>query len=133
MNEPRDGGFTLIELIITCVVIATMFLAIFGLFNTLRVINARANNLTIANEAAQQQMESIRNLPYAAIPLGTVDTTAQLSVYPQLGTSRSSSTSVTSADSRGLKKLDVVVNYDDRGIAKKLKVSTLIALNGIDR
>lgn len=133
MNNPRDGGFTLIELIITCVVIATMFLAIFGLFNTLHVINARANNLTIANEVAQQQMESIRNLPYAAIPLGTVDTTAQLSGYPQLGSARSSSTVVTSADSRGLKKLDVVVSYDDRGIAKKLKVSTLIALNGIDR
>jgi len=110
-----------------------MFLAILGLFGTLRDINARANNLTIATEAAQQQLESFRNLPYGSVAIGTQNTTSQLAAYPMLGSSRSSSSIVTLVDNRGLKQLDISLTYYDRGIQKNLQVSTLIALSGINR
>lgn len=133
MTHKSEGGFTLIELVVTSVVLSTMFLAILGLFGTLRDINARANNLTIATEAAQQQLESFRNLPYGSVTVGTLDTTSQLATYPMLGTARSSSSAVTLVDSRGLKQLEISLTYFDRGIQKQLQVSTLIALNGINR
>lgn len=133
MTHNSEDGFTLIELVVTSVVLSTMFLAILGLFGTLRDINARANNLTVATEAAQQQLETFRNLPYGSIAVGTQNTTSQLANYPSLGASRSSSSVVTLVDNRGLKQLDVSLTYFDRGIQKQLQVSTLIALSGINR
>lgn len=133
MTHNSEGGFTLIELVVTSVVLSTMFLAILGLFGTLRDINARANNLTIASEAAQQQLETFRNLPFSSIPSGTQNTTSQLASYPMLGATRSSSSTVTLVDNRGLKQLDISLTYYDRGIQKQLQVSTLIALSGINR
>jgi len=133
MTHTKEGGFTLIELVVTTVVLSTMFLAILGLFGTLRDINARANNLTIATEAAQQQLESFRNLPYGSITVGTQNTTSQLASYPMLGAARSSSSVVTLADNRGLKKLVITLTYYDGRIQKQLQVSTLIAMSGINR
>jgi prepilin-type N-terminal cleavage/methylation domain-containing protein len=128
-----ESGFTLIELVITSVVLSITFLAVFTLFGVLRTVNARANNLTVATEVAQLQIENYRNLPYSAISVGTTNTTSALANYPQLGASRSSSVAVSLNDARGLKKIDVTINYSDAGRAKQLVLSTLIALNGIDR
>lgn len=133
MAQKSESGFTLIELVITSVVLSTMVLAILGLFGTLRDINARANNLTIATEAAQQQLELFRNLPYGSIAVGTQNTTPQLATYPMLGAARSSSSEVTLVDNRGLKKLVINLTYYDRGIQKRLQLATLIALSGINR
>lgn len=133
MTRRGEGGFTLIELILTCVVLTTTILAIFGLLSTLRIINARADNLTVAVEAAQLQLENYRNLPYSAIAVGTQNTTSQLASFTKLGSTRSSSVTVSLSDARGLKRVDVVVNYADRGATKKVNLSTLVALNGIDR
>lgn len=133
MTHNRESGFTLIELIITSVVLSTMFLAILGLFGTLRGINTSANGLTVATEAAQQQLETFRNLPYGSVAVGTQDTTPNLASYPILGAARSSSSVVTLVDSRGLKKLVISLTYFDHGRQEQIQVSTLIALNGISK
>jgi prepilin-type N-terminal cleavage/methylation domain-containing protein len=133
MTVRTEGGFTLIELVVTMVVLSTIFLSIFGLFDTLHGINARANNLATATQVAQREMELIRNQPYNQITTGTKNVTADLSPYPSLGASRSAAVVVSQADSRGLKQVDITIRYYDGAIARRVDVSTLVAQNGIDK
>ena len=135
MQHKNQEGFTLIELILTTVVLATTMLAIFGLFITLSQINARANSLTIATQVAQRELELYRNLHYNAVNVGTEDHTASagLAGYTALGSPKSVIAVVTLTDPNGLKTVDITVNYADRGIAKKVRVTTYVALNGINK
>jgi prepilin-type N-terminal cleavage/methylation domain-containing protein len=129
----REGGFTLIELVITTVVLSLIFMAIFSMLSSVRIVNARSNNLTVASEAAQQQLESYRNLSYGDINLGTVNTTTQLASFASLGATRSSSVTVTTEDPAGLKRVAVNVTYSDRGRTSTLNLTTLVAENGINK
>jgi len=133
MKLGGEGGFTLIELIVTMVVLSGIFLAIFSLFDTLHGVNARANNLTVATEVAQREMELYRNIPYNTINVGTTDVTSALSSYTSLGSTRSASVVVTQVDARGLKQVEVTVNYYDHAIPRKVVLDTLVAQNGMNK
>jgi type II secretory pathway pseudopilin PulG len=62
----RETGFTLIELALTAAVIGLAVLAIGTAFTTIQQTNRDARTQIIATQAAQQEMEIVRNTPYSA-------------------------------------------------------------------
>ncbi len=126
-------GFTLIEVVVAIAVMATVFIAIAGVFNTIHQVNARANTLTIVTQLAQQQLEKIRNTPYTSITVGTTDISTILSPYANIGGPKSASITTVQVDPNGLKSVDITINYTDHKYAKIVKVSTLVALNGVNK
>ncbi len=133
MRRNGESGFTLIELVMTAVLMSITFLAIYSLFDTLRIVNRRADNLTVATEVAQQQLELYRNKPYSTLAVGTTDIASSLAPYPSLGPDRKGNVTVASVDGRGLKRVDINLDYSDRGIVKKVRLTTLVAQNGLNR
>ncbi len=77
-KSPQQGGFTLIELIISIAIIMIMVLGVYGLI--IFAIQAMNENKmgVVANELANQKMEQIRNMPYdevgivSGMPPGTI-------------------------------------------------------------
>ena len=133
MKSRAEEGFTLIETIVAIAVMAMVFLAISGVFNTLHQVNARANTLTIVTQLAQQQLENIRNTPYTSITVGTTDISSILTPYANIGGPKSASIATTLVDPNGLKSVDITINYTDHKYAKIVKLTTLVALNGVNK
>ena len=133
MKARKETGFTLVEVAISIAVMATVFLAIAGLFNTLHQVNARANTLTVTTQLAQQLLETYRNTAYTAIPLGTTDVSSILTPYANIGSPKSATVTVTQADPTGLKSVDIIINYTDHKNPKVVEVTTLIAINGVNK
>lgn len=60
-------GFTLLEVLITTVIISVGVAVLIGLFGNVLVASSDAENTLIAMNLAQQRMEEIRNLGFANI------------------------------------------------------------------
>ncbi len=133
MKFHAQKGFTLIEVVIATAVMATVFIAIAGVFNTIHQVNARANTLTVTTQLAQQQLEKIRNTPYTNITIGTTDISSILTPYSNIGSPKSASITTTLVDPNGLKSVDITINYTDHKYAKVVQVTTLVALNGVNK
>lgn len=133
MSTYAERGFTLIEVVVTIAVMGTIFVSISALFSTLHQVNAEGNTLTIVTELAQQQLEKIRNVPYNGLTIGTSDVSSILTTYSTIGSPKSAAIVVTQVDPNGLKRVDITISYSDHKVAKVIKVSTLVALNGIDK
>lgn len=75
----KQSGFTLIEVMIALVILATGLLALM----TMQIVSIRANafssEMTYASMLAQSRFEQIRNTPYASIAAGTVNDTVPAS------------------------------------------------------
>jgi type IV pilus assembly protein PilV len=75
----RQQGFTLIEVMIALVILATGLLALM----TMQIVSIRANafssEMTYASMLAQTRLERIRNTPYANVNPGTVTDTVPAS------------------------------------------------------
>lgn len=133
MDIRNEKGFTLLEVLITIAVMAIVFIALAGAFNTIHQINARANTLTVATQLAQQQHEKVRNTAYNSIAIGTSDFSSVLTPYKNLGSPKSATMVVTQVNANGLKKIDITILYTDQKNPKTVKVTTLVALNGINK
>jgi prepilin-type N-terminal cleavage/methylation domain-containing protein len=133
MDLYEEHGFSLIEVLLATAVMAIVFIALAGLFNTLHQVNARANTLTITTQLAQQQLEKYRNTPYTSIAVGTTDISSILTPYKNIGGPKSATTTVVQTDPNGLKSVDIKINYTDHGSPKVVEVTTLMALNGVNK
>lgn len=130
----RERGFTIIELIVTMSFMGIVIASVSELYVSLRQTNRAANNLTIATQVAQEQVERYRNTNFNNIPVGTVDVTASaLGAYPSLLPPRSATVVSTLVDANGLKQIDVAISYKDRTGIKNVQMSTLISYKGVNR
>ena len=130
----RERGFTIIELIVTMSFMGIVIASVSELYISLRQTNRAANNLTIATQVAQGQVEKYRNTNFYNIPVGTVDVTASaLGAYPSLLPPRSATVVATLVDANGLKQVDVAISYRDRTGIKNVQMSTLISYKGVNR
>ncbi len=126
------SGFTLIELIVTAAIVASISVSVTEIFIAAGSTNAQARNLAIATQLAQQKLESDRNAGYSAIP-ATDDFTSTLPSYFGSPKSAAANFSDLSPADPGLKLLQVSISYNDRGKTKNVQASTLVAQKGIDR
>lgn len=68
----NSKGFTLIEVLITLVIMAVSLLALAGLMATTTKSNAAGGHITEASTLAQDRLEELRAVQWDNIPVGTV-------------------------------------------------------------
>jgi len=68
----NSKGFTLIEVLITLIILAVSLLALAGLMATTTKSNASGGHLTEASTLAQDRLEELRAVQWDNIPVGTV-------------------------------------------------------------
>lgn len=125
----RESGFTLVELALTAAVVGLAVLAIGTAFTTIQQANRDARTQIIATQAAQQEMEIVRNTPYSALAVGTTDLSSNLSAYPLLPGPKSMQLAITQS-AADLLQAEVTVSYQWHGGSRDLKLTTLVANNG---
>jgi len=70
--QTNSKGFTLIEVLITLVIMAVSLLALAGLMATTTKSNASGGHITEASTLAQDRLEELRAVQWDNIPVGTV-------------------------------------------------------------
>lgn len=122
-----QNGFTLIELLIAITILAVGLLALAGLQGTSIKGNEHANTISQATALAEDQIEQIRNMNYAAIvfnPNPKVETNVDGSIYTRT-TSVEDDTPI-----NDLKRITVTVSWVSRGAARQVELRTIVANEG---
>ncbi len=109
-----------------------MIVSVLGGLTEVEQLNRTARAQTIATEVVQQELEKVRNTPYANIGVGTTDLSSALSGYPTLESPRSFTKTVTVVDAGGLKQVDFSLNYKIYHRTKTVQVSTEVSNIGIN-
>jgi type II secretory pathway pseudopilin PulG len=65
----RDGGFTIVEVLIAAVLLAITAIAVFGLVDAASRNNYRSQQSQVENDRLQQEMEKLKQVPYDQLAL----------------------------------------------------------------
>jgi prepilin-type N-terminal cleavage/methylation domain-containing protein len=125
----RAGGFTLVELMVTIVVLGLVITGIAGMYYVMQVAEVRGQRLDLATRAARTQIEKLRNNGYNALtPGSTITFTSSL---PAALPSGKTGTVVVSQPLPELRRVDVTVQYTDYGKQQTVTLSSNIGVIGI--
>jgi prepilin-type N-terminal cleavage/methylation domain-containing protein len=127
----RKKGMTLMEIVI---VIAVITLALLGIYSALALgvkMSIRAKHLTIAQQAAEQELEIIRSKLYSSLTnqtngpfIGQVEGLDQLLQH---------SATLTITDySTGIKRASVTISWKEGSGTKTIYLETLISQGGLN-
>lgn len=129
MIKLSSNGFTLVELLVTIILIGVVFTGLSSIFIGIQRIQVHTAYLDSATRAAQREIESLRNLNYNNLAAGTsIDFSGELPATMPAG---STGTVVVTEPSPGIKRLDVTVRYTYGGTTKNVQLSSLIGVIGI--
>jgi len=124
----KEGGFTLVEILITILMVGVATASLTSIFISIRNIQLQSSYYDLANRAAARQIESLRNDSYATLTAGqNINFTSDL---PTTLPNRSG-TAVISAPSEGLRRVDATVTYKAQGKTRTVTLSSLIGEIGI--
>ncbi len=124
-----EGGFTLVELLVSIAVIGIVGLGIASLFYTIQYTQRRALYHDTATRAAQREIEVLRNSSYNSLPNGqNISFTNDL---PDILPGDKSGLVQVSEPTPGIKRVDVRVTYYDNGSKREVNMSSLIGVIGI--
>lgn len=125
----NQSGFTLVELLVTIIVICIVFAGLSNIFISIQRAQVQTSMLESATRAAQRQVESLRNSNHNNLITGqTIDFSSNL---PDLLPSGSTGTVEVTEPSADLKRVDVTVSYTYGGEARNVTLSSLIGVIGI--
>lgn len=125
----NQRGFTLVEIVVTLVMIGVIMIGLGTLFMTIQRVQAQATYTEIANRAAQREVESLRNSSYNNLTPGETQTfTDELPTALPTG---ATGTVAISEPTPGLRKVDVTVSYHYAGNDRTVTHSSLIGILGI--
>lgn len=125
----KNDGFTLVELLVTILVIGVVFIGLSNIFISIQRAQVQTSHLESATRAAQRQIESLRNSNYNNLTAGqNIDFTSQL---PANLPSGSTGTVAVTEPSTGIKRVDVTVTYTYGGETRNVSLSSLIGVIGI--
>jgi prepilin-type N-terminal cleavage/methylation domain-containing protein len=128
-TSSTQAGFTLIELMVTIVVLGIVIGGIGGLYYSMQIVQVRSQHLDLATRAARSEIEDLRNNGYSSLkPGNTLDFTSRLP--SKLPPSRKGTVAISQPLS-GLRRVDVTVSYQDYGKAQKVTLSSDIGVIGI--
>lgn len=128
MIKKSSDGFTLVELLVTIIVIGVVFTGLSSIFISIQRAQVKTSYLESATRAAQKQIESLRNINYNNLTTGqNINFSDKLIDLP----SGSTGNVAVTEPSPGLKRVDVTVSYSYEGQAKDVMLSSLIGVIGI--
>lgn len=129
-RESRNDGFTLIEVLVTLLILTVVLTALLSCFIQGFDILTRMKQMTIATQSIQKELESIRSLPYSDIlSLNDAFTNDNLTYL------ENSSGIINLEDSVGseIKKLTVSLTWTYRGRQMRKEVVTYVTKKGINK
>jgi len=127
--KTNEGGFTIVELIVTTVVTGLIVVAVTTLFIAIERTQHSTQLMEAATRAGEQQIESLRNNNYGSLTPGSTITFTN-SLPSNLPEPRSATAAI-SEPSTGIRRVDVTVTYRDGSKQKNVKLSSLIGQLGI--
>jgi prepilin-type N-terminal cleavage/methylation domain-containing protein len=128
-DMPSEGGFTLVELLVTIVVLSIIITSIGGLFYLTQITQVQSQHYDIAVRATRTEIEDLRNEGYNSLTPGTnINFTSSL---PSGLPSGATGTVVVSEPTTGLRRVDVTVTYTDYGKSRTVTLSSSIGIIGI--
>ena len=120
--EERDDGFTLIEIMITLVILSVGLLALAGLQVNAIKGNTNSRRMTTAVFIAEKKLEQIKNTPYTNIQSESIQQVTEASA------NFTRQVTVTSNNPlQNTKKIDVIVTWKDGSKSYTVPLSTIIS------
>jgi type II secretory pathway pseudopilin PulG len=123
----KEGGFTVLELLISIALIGIIIPTVYLAINSLLVINKRSRNISLVNIAAENKVESLRSTGYNNIPSGTSSFSSEL---PDELSSPKNATLVIST-SNGKKVIDINISFRDFDRQRSVQYKTIISETGV--
>ncbi len=124
----KDGGFTLVEILVTIMMVGVAMASLSSIFISIRNIQLQASYVDTANRAAAREIESLRNDSFATLVAGqNISFTANI---PSSLPSRNG-TAVVSSPTAGIRRIDATVSYKAQGKTRTITLSSLIGEIGI--
>ena len=129
-RKKREDGFTLIEVLVTIMVLAVVLIALFSCFLFGFTVISRMRQASIATQCLQEQLELIRNMPFNDIL--SLDSSFTNESLPLL---EDSSGILSLEDSGGddIKKLTVSVIWSYKGRQLRRDMVTFVTRKGINK
>jgi len=128
MNKNTQNGFTIVELIVTVVIAGIIIPSVALALNNLAAINHRARDYALANDIAQNKVETLRSDGYNSLNLGTVNFTSELPA--SMGAPKSASYTVSSPVT-GEKQIDISISFTEYNATRSLTFRTYISELGV--
>jgi len=128
MKAKNTAGFTIVELLVTIALSGIIIGSLSQVVTTYLHLSQRGRFLNLANSYAEAKVETLRNLGYNDISLGTTNISSELP--SQLPPTRSASMVVTSP-SGGIKQVDLTVTYKDQGQSNSYGYTTYVGELGV--
>lgn len=128
MDIQKQTGFTIVELIVSIVLIAASVPVMTGLVNLLGSLNDRSRDMASIHALTEHKSEALRSAGFSSLSNGTTAFTDEL---PQsVGLPRSATYTISSV-SASLKQVDFAVSYNDHGTTRNLTYRTYIGELGV--
>src|SRR5690242_15472751 len=128
MKPANSRGFTIFELTVSIVLAALFFLALNVAYTSYVHAGEQLKDLTLANSYAESKIESLRNLGYNSLAVGTTTVTSELP--SDLQPPRSGTLQISNPQS-GLKQIDLTITYNDQGATRTYSYTTYIGELGV--
>lgn len=126
--KTRQAGFTIVELLITIVVIAILVPMIAGMMSMIDALNDRARDRASINALVENKVEGLRSISFVGLGDGTTDFTNELP--DSVGSPRSATYTISSISS-ALKQVDIAVTFSDHGQSRTMSYKTYIGELGV--
>ena len=128
IKRPTNQGFTIVELVVTIVIMGIIIPAVAMALTNLTVVDYQARDLALANFTAQNKIETLRSAGYNSLAIGTQSFSNQL---PTTMGSPKSASYIVSTPQTGVKQVDVSISYTEYKKTKSLTYRTYISELGV--
>lgn len=128
-NIRNQSGFTLVELLITIIVLGIVISSLGGLYYLMQITEVQSQHYDIAVRAARTEIEDLRNNGYNSLnPGSTIDFTSSL---PAALPRNKTGTVAISQPLPELRRVDVTIAYTDYGKSQTVTLSSEIGIIGL--
>lgn len=137
MSKIKQGGFTIIELLITLIVIGVVFSAFLTTFVTIKSINKNSTDIQTANTLAFNKVQQYEDKVFSTLPntspSGTLVEVEDFSATlpTTLPGNRSAKVFINTYPTGTLKQVVVRIDYGYSGAEKRIEYADLIQRDGI--
>jgi prepilin-type N-terminal cleavage/methylation domain-containing protein len=128
MRTQKQSGFTIVELVVTMVILALAVPVMASLVSMLGSLNDRARDMAQLHALTEYKVEALRSIGFSGLTNGTTSFTSELPAT--IATPRSASYTI-SSHSTSIKQVDISISYNDHGTTRSFGYRTYIGELGV--